>query len=179
MNNDWGINPNELFQYKKNHLEPDCFLKTKDGCYGIVVYNTREYRMCATNGLFAIYETKNSTEPIVNLKNYKIWYRGNYTFNYAPLSKCIILYVNTGTIDTAVNGIPASQTPFLFIDLEKKRYFILPWDHTSIDYGWKEISKNHLQLYETLPAAHYEKNKNSFQEGEILNLDDLDWNNIE
>jgi len=90
--------------------------------------------------------------------------------------------------------------PFFIYKSKKRQYAILPWDFTSIYYGWKEISENNLQLYEKFPdelrifeksfrelykefpkesRKTYEKTQKKHKTGEILNLDSLDWKDIE
>ena len=186
----WEINPGTLFQYNKKNVAADYFAQTEDQKYGILIYNICEHHMCAFNGMLAIYEKSNLEEPIINLKKTRVWFQREYTFEYESLSKCM----------SFISVLPISsspQSPFIFINLERRQYAILPWDFTSIYYGWKEISENHLQLYEKNPNDElrrfekvyenfskeiretYEETRKKHKTGEILNLESLDWKDVE
>lgn len=173
----WKIDKKQLINYQKpkfyNNMED--FTVTCDGKYGVLLYNIYECSMCACYCVFAIYSNSDFKNPLVYLNTDKrpIFYSMKNTYDYVPLSDCLVMVYS---IYNKNSTIPSR--PYIFIKPSEKRFALVPWDFTSIYYGFNEISEDILELYEKFPKEldYYEKqDKHKRKTGMIINLKELKW----
>lgn len=172
----WPIDRSQLKNYQKpeyfNNMEG--FSVTEDGKYGILFYNIYECSMNAWFCVFAIYSRSNPSSPLVYLNTEKraIFFHMQYTYDYASLSECFVMSFSAYKENTK------TTMPFLFVKPNDKQFALLPWDFTSIYYGFNETEKNYLVLYEKSPEEldyHVERKIHKRKTGMKLHLDKLKW----
>lgn len=166
---DWKINISLLKAYKKSTWTEDFFSETIDKNYGIYQYNIDEWRMMSYYCFIAIYSNKDNVIPLINSSNISFWYNKDNTFEYVPLSDCLMFNVsaykeNSNKLDFPFLAIKPTENIFAFIE----------WDSTSIYYGFEEIEKDNLQVKETHPK---ELSRLSIPKrtNEIIDLTLLTW----
>lgn len=171
----WDINKNLIPNYQKDSDIPeDVFSVTDDNKYGVLIYNIKELRMGSYYGMFAIYSQSDPKAPLINYNSDKraIHYNFKNTFDYAPLSDCFV-FIHAAYKKDSIKP----SMPYLFVNPIKKQFSFLDWDYTSIYYGFKEISKDILQLYATYPLELDSRQVRN-RTGEHVNLNDLTWYDI-
>lgn len=166
---DWKIETSSLKDYKKSVWTEDFFSETTDGKYGIYIYNIDEWSMLSYGGLFAIYNNKLSSKPSINSGKIWIWFNDNKTFDYIPLSDCLIF------------RIPAfkerSKRPdfsFILIKPTDNQFAFIEWDSTSIYYGFNEVEKGKIIVKEIHPKDLEIINRPK-RTNEIIDLNKLAW----
>ena len=164
----WPIDKLQLSNYQipegYNNLEE--FSVTDDGKYGVFLYNIYERTMNAWYCAFAIYGNTDFKTPLVHLhadqRPIFCKFHGK-TFDYAPLSNCFIMVYSAYKPDSK-----RPTMPYLFVKPLEKKFALLPWDFTSIYYGFAEIENNTLKLYEKSPTqldCYEERNKHTRKTG--------------
>lgn len=174
----WPIDKLQLRNYQipegYNNLEE--FSATDDGKYGVFLYNIYECTMNAWYCAFAIYDNTDFKTPLVHLhadqRPIFCQFHGK-TFDYAPLSNCFIMVYSAYKPDSK-----RPTMPYLFVKPLEKKFALLPWDFTSIYYGFAEIENNTLKLYEKSPTQldyYEERNKHKRKTGMKIRLHELTW----
>jgi len=171
----WDINPNLIPTYQEAEHSQDYFGVTSDGKYGIFIYNILELSMCAYYGFLAIYSNANLEVPIVSLEKRAIYFHQDESFDYAMQSDCLAFSFS------AYNPNAQKPTfPFLFIKPFEQHFSLLDWDNSSIYYGFKEYSKNFLQMYEKHPqeiSSLGQKSKYTQRTKNRIDLNRMIWYN--
>jgi hypothetical protein len=170
--NIWNIDTSLLIDYKNNGWVDDYFIETKDGKYGIHIYNIEEWRMSSYAGIFALFKDRQDSKPLLNSPNNWVWFNNDKTIIYAPLSDCLIF------------RMPAYQKkskrpdfPFIIIKPKEQKFGFIEWDATSIYYTFKEQEKNILIIQELYPAE-LKLLKKSKPDKDFFDLKDINWFDI-
>lgn len=165
----WPIDLSILAAYKESAWTKDYFSETTDGKYGIYIYNIEEWRMMAYAGLVAIYSDKLSPEPLFNSSSMWVWYDNEKTFDYAPLSDCLIFKK-----PAYEKNSKKPDFPFLLIKPTEKTFGFIEWDSTSIYYGFNELDTDKLTIEEVHPKD-LENIKRLKRTREIFDLKTINW----
>ncbi len=168
----WKIDTSILIDYKKSGWTDDYFLETADRKYGIYIYNIEESRMLSYAGCIAIYEDKGNSKPLINSSKNWIWYDHEKTFDYAPLSDCLIFRK-----PAYKENSNRPDFPFLLIKPKEGIFGFIEWDATSIYFGFNELSIHKLKIKEIHPKE-IELLKRPKRTNEIIDLTTIDWFDI-
>jgi len=169
---DWKIDTSILNAYQQSSWTNDYFSETTEGRYGVYMYNIDEWRMMSYAGLIAVYTNKDHSESLVNSGITRIWFDSGKTFDYAPLSDCLIF-----RMPAYKDGSTKPDFPFLLIKPREKVFAFIEWDSASIYYGLNEIQTEKLIVKEVHP-----KDLSSVgiikRTGEIIDITNLVWFDI-
>jgi hypothetical protein len=86
----WRIRTDLLKDYKPPKWAEDYFKDTFDGKYGVYIYNIDEWRMLSYAGLIAVFSTKLESKLLLNSSKTWIWFDDDNTFDYLPMSDCLV-----------------------------------------------------------------------------------------
>lgn len=168
----WKIDIAVLKAYKKNDWAEDYFSETIDEKFGIYIYNIDEWRMMSYAGLIAIYSEKENSKPLISSAVTWVWYDTEKTFDYAPLSDCLIFRKPAYKKNSS-----KPDFPFILLKPTEQLFGFLEWNFTSIYYGFKEIEKGKLLVKEI-----HSKDLNNLSEpkrtNEVIDLNDIVWFDI-
>jgi len=168
----WKIDVSALKSYKKPGWTEDYFSETIDEKYGVYLYNIDEWRMMCYAGLIAIYTEKDNSRLLVNSAVTWVWYDTEKTYDYAPLSDCLIFRKPAYKENSS-----KPDSPFILLKPTEQLFGFLEWNFTSIYYGFKEIEKGKLVVKEIHP-----KDLNNLSEpkrtSEIIDLNTIVWFDI-
>jgi hypothetical protein len=169
---DWKIDTSILNPYQQSSWANDYFSETIGEKYGVYIYNIDEWRMMSYAGLIAIYTSKACSELLINSGVIWVWYDSEKTFDYAPLSDCLIF-----RMPAFKDGSKRADFPFLLIKPREKIFAFIEWDSTSIYYGFDEIQKEKLIVKEVHPEDLFNANIIK-RTGEMIDITNLVWFDI-
>ena len=169
---DWKIDTYDLAAYKKSSWTEDYFSETADKQYGVYIYNIDEWRMMSYAGLVAIFADKDMSTPVINSPETWLWFDNEKTFDYAPLSDCLIFRK-----PAYKENARRPDFPFILIKPEAKLFAFIEWDATSIYYGFNEMEKNKLIVKEVHPKDLDNLNIPK-RTNEVVDLNSIAWFDI-
>ncbi|MGZ5280642.1 MAG: hypothetical protein ACXWEY_00025 [Bacteroidia bacterium] len=165
----WNIETSILTAYKEVSWTEDYFSETTDKKYGIYIYNINELSMLSYVGLIAIYDEKQSSKPLINSGKTFIWFNDYKTFDYGPLSDCLIFRK-----PAYKENSQRPNFPFLVIKPTEKLFAFIEWDSTSIYYGFNEVEKDKIKVREVYTEDLDNLNRPR-RTNETINLNNLTW----
>lgn len=169
---DWKIDISFLPAYKKSGWTDDYFSETLDGKYGIYIYNIDEWRMMSYAGLIAVFADKDISKPLISSADTWVWYDNEKTFDYAPLSNCLIFRK-----PAYKENSNRPDFPFILIKPTEKIFGFIDWDATSIYYGFNEVEKDKLTVKEVHPRDLENLNRPK-RTNEMIDLNTIAWFDI-
>lgn len=169
---DWKIDISFLPAYKKSGWTDDYFSETLDGKYGIYIYKIDEWRMMSYAGLIAVFADKDISKPLISSADTWVWYDNEKTFDYAPLSNCLIFRK-----PAYKENSNRPDFPFILIKPTEKIFGFIDWDATSIYYGFNEVEKDKLTVKEVHPRDLENLNRPK-RTNEMIDLNTIAWFDI-
>jgi hypothetical protein len=167
----WKINIKQLQQYKSDGWVDDYFAETSDSKYGIYIYNIDEWRMMSYCGILALHHNKERSNLMLNSLKTDIWFDNSKTFDYAPLSDCLIFR----RMAYRENSNKATF-PFILIKPTERTFSFIEWNNTSIYYGFNEIEKDKLIVKEVHPNEI--KSLSVKRTNEVLDISTNKWHDL-
>ncbi|MBK0379068.1 hypothetical protein [Mucilaginibacter segetis] len=170
--NKWEIDISTLKCYKKPSWTKDYFSETIDERYGVYIYNINEWRMMCYAGLIAIYAEKDNPKPLANSAVTWVWYDTEKTYDYAPLSGCLIFRKPAYKENSS-----KPDFPFILFKPTEQLFGFLEWNFTSIYYGFREIEKGKLVVKEIHPKD-LDNLSGPKRTNEIIDINAIAWFDI-
>ncbi len=169
----WNIDRSGLRDYREREgwLYDEKLFVTEDQKYGLLFYNISEVRMCTYYGTLAVYGRKDTSAPIISMApgDVGIWYTGRQSFFYGPESDVLVFVCRCHKKD---------RTPYLLIKPTEGLFTMLPFDFTSIYYGFQEVERDRLVFTEKYPdeiERCVSDNGHERKTGWVLRLEGLRW----
>jgi hypothetical protein len=166
----WKVNTETIKNYKRGVWDDDVFKESLDGKYGIYMYAIIEATMGAYYTQIALYNDKTNSTSILNSSNVWVWFNWVNSFGYAVLSDCLIFRISAYNADDP----KGKNMPYLLIKPEEKKFSFIPWDYSSIYYGFEELQKNVLSLT-ALYMDEIARIKGEGRLNEIFDIGNMTW----